>query len=593
MFKRSADNNAEGAPAAKEQKTEPIPRQLKENCITLNFTLRRWEEIAPGSLYYLPLCQNPLYMFDAAMLKQLKKYKDIWETMEIISPKARVSNLIMLQDDLRVQNNTPTDATAFTQVVYMIQYNPTGMKNYFKLAHAPDLNNMQTTKTLTYSLKPQKLEGGIATQFVKLTNFETFENLVVLGAKATREGGFITGGEPSVDATTLNIKDPFIAPNSVTYAQLSGNLQAEDTTANFISPSQAITMAANTDKISFHKYGDEFNIPITTNLEGIHLKRDKGNDFTEIYDVQVKRDGKNYNYQTEWCYPSRNRPFLHRGTYYDADLEPMLKGRDFKPLSHTFLCMPPIKKPNGTLLGQRCSLLLEQHITIKYHISQGTFMDTIEDNALQTRQDNSVILRRNIYGKPAVVNPPIPGDEASVFCRKGSVGCKAIAFADIPAEKVQKLPCYDNSFKGLQQFLDTLNRNEFEKLFVFKSTRPGPCPTDIGVTTYVTSNTVLNGKNFQKIWETWIEGVNYNWLCFKFQEDKVPIIDGHYVYWVNSNGYELLRNGTDVKFEAYVHLHKEKFLELFFSKANTFCAQPVTKNAEEDEAAPIANLFFV
>lgn len=128
MFKRKAED---AGGVAKEQKVEPIPRVLPQNTITLNFTQRTWEEISPTKLYYLPLSQTVKYMMDPAMLSQFSKFKNMWETMTINDVGFRISNCILLQDDLRVQNNTPTDATAFTQVCYMIHYTPHRQNQFF------------------------------------------------------------------------------------------------------------------------------------------------------------------------------------------------------------------------------------------------------------------------------------------------------------------------------------------------------------------------------------------------------------------------------------------------------------------------------
>lgn len=137
-LKRKADE-AEGGSGKKgapndDTKVQLIPRSLPQSSITLNFKYTTWEEFAPGRLYYLPTCQTPTFLFNQpTILKQLKKFIPIANTMTFHTPEVRLSNLIFLQDDLRVQSNTPTDATAFTQVCYLMTFSPPAQTQYFKL----------------------------------------------------------------------------------------------------------------------------------------------------------------------------------------------------------------------------------------------------------------------------------------------------------------------------------------------------------------------------------------------------------------------------------------------------------------------------
>lgn len=468
MFKRKGnDNNAEGAPAAKEQKTEPIPRHLPENVITLNFSRRGWEEIAPGFLYYLPLCQTPKYMFDQAMVNQFRKFDNMWETMEILSPSAKISNLIMLQDDLRVQNNTPTDATAFTQVVYMLKYCPVGQKQFFKLAHVPDTTKMTETKTLTYNLYPGKGEKGKETQFVKMTGFESFDNLAILPAKANLEAGFVPHKSPDFISGTNTIADPYIAPNSnFILKSVSGNMQPLDNNVNFQAPTKVLTMCQNQDKIDFYKYGDEFSIPINTNLEGFKLAAKNRNDFLKETQIEaVLPDKTKIAYATEWVYPSRNRPFLHRGNYYDPDTDPITQGKHFKPLNHCFLCMPPIRKPGGELLGQRCSLFLEQSVTIRFHASQAVFSENLEDNEYNVNQDNQILLRRNFYPTPVKIT-----ESDGPICGNNDASCRT--YNDSRHKLADDKPCLDNNWASMQEIINVLSPRDVIDNFTFKKEMP-------------------------------------------------------------------------------------------------------------------------
>lgn len=592
MFKRkSNDNNVEGASAAKEQKVEPIPRVLPENVITLTFVQRGWEEIAPGFLYYLPLCQSPKYMFDAAMTRQYNKFKDLWETMEIMTPKCRITNLIMLQDDLRVQNNTPTDATAFTQVVYMLKYCPKNQKQYFKLAHIDNPNTMETSTTLTYKLYPEK-DNNKNNQLVKLTGFETFENLAIVPAKANLTAGFTPGQTYEVTPNTRTIKDAYIAPNiNSNMAAVSGNMRPIDTAANFQSPGNTITMCKNQDNISFYKYGDEFTIPIETNLNGVRLANRRRNDFLEETQVNVTLvDGSIIAYGTEWVYPSRNRPFLCRSNYYDTQTQPITEGKHFKPLNHCFLCMPPIRKPGGQLLGQRCSIFLEQEITVRFHTSQATF-DLSEDNEndLQVNQDNQVLLRRNFYPKPERVTPT-----GGPLCPDGTSTCKT--FSDKKRKNKADKKCYDNSWEGMEAFMLD-NPDVMEKLCKFEKVSSQPensfdvtknSPLQTGTIDFQDLKRNNAFTNFKKYWnEQTSEGV-----LRLYWSEEVMKYNKYYAYWITSktSPYTLfIRQGTDIDFPNYVIFDLKGFYDKIAELSNNVCEK-------SSYAAPVfdktSNVFF-
>lgn len=580
MFKRKSNDNApEGAPATKEVKVEPIPRVLPENTITLNFVCRGWEEIAPGYLYYLPLCQTPKYMFDTAMVNQFKKFEDLWETMEIINPQARISNLIMLQDDLRVQSSTPTDATAFTQVVYLLKYCPRGQKQYFKLANVKDKSKMEETITLTYKLYPEKSTRN--NQLTKIDGFESFDQLAILPAKANEEAGFVPYQSFDVISGTNVIASPYISPNAPSILNhLSGNMKPLDNTVNFQSPTNVLTMCQNQDKIDFYKYGDTFDIPITTNLDGVKLANKRRNDFLVETQAEVTlTGGGKIAYGTEWVYPSRNRPFLHRGNYYDANTDPIMQGKKLKSLNHCFICMPPIRKPGGELLGQRCSMFVEQSVTIRFHCSQAIFDNSDDnDNELQVNQDNQVLLRRNFYPTP------LPITNEGPLCPSGS-SCKV--FNEKKRKNKADKPCYENTWAGFNKFIGTLNDDEMLSIFYASKTYP----TMEGIrevseelftrTCSSTSDTCfgLNAGNtyadygpdeyFEKEWRlSLIEGTGF------FCPITLPIFNDNLFAVLYREGQQYWNYTIDkdqVKEYKYFIFDVQAFSKLLSEKSNTVC----------------------
>lgn len=424
----------EPEPSSKKAKTEecvedPIPRSIPSQSVTLNFTQRTWEEIAPGELYYLPICQNPFYIMDDCMINQFKSFEGLWSTMEISTPKVKISNLIMLQDDLRVQNNTPTDATAFTQVVYLVHYVPENQQMYFALQNLADLNEYDGP-FLKYDLNPHSVNSRLT----KVYGFEDLEKLLILSANPGETAGWMGGIASS--AETGQIWNNYISPKDSFFSQAAGNLQMAMTTpvknpepevqpSNFINNKSQMLFSKNQDHISFHKYGDVIEFDIVTNLEGKKLLADDWNDFTENQRTIVINPGlpTQANYMTEWCWPGKNRPYVTRESNLDYNTSPVLSAKKLQPLKHHFFCMPPIRKPNGALLGQRTSFLLEQSFSVTFNFSTAVFADLEQRDEVEYIMDqkDGILLRRNFYGIPGqnktVNDSPFCGTIQHIQCR--------------------------------------------------------------------------------------------------------------------------------------------------------------------------------
>lgn len=449
MFKRkSNDNGDEGAPACKEQKVDPIPRNLSAQSITLHFTTRTWQEIAPGRLYYLPMCQTPKYMFDIAMKKQLDRFLDQASTFQIHTPQVRCTNLIMLQDDLRVQSNTPTDATAFTQVVYLMKYTPNRLTEYFKLQSLTDEKSL-TGSDIRYVLQP--LNNN--TQLVELEGFNNFEDLLICPAKINKPAGWAS--TQSVTTKEYTIENTYIAPNttSSTFGPYAANLQPPE--APFIANANHVTYARNLDKISMFKYGDTIELPITTNIEGVNLMNyEVNNPFEETpLVVTDPATGNVVTYSDEFCWPGPNRPYFSRKSNLDVNTLQVLDNKSISNIHHHFLCMPPIKKPNGALLGQRCSFLMEQSMQITINFTESVFTD--EEARDMTHQRDGAIMRRNLYGKVAPVSTNF-----SPFCRHArEYTCKS-TILECPKT---------NTWPGWNEWLGRIDKERFDLLWDFKT----------------------------------------------------------------------------------------------------------------------------
>ena len=127
-------------------------------------------------------------------------------------------------------------------------------------------------------------------------------------------------------------------------------------------------------------------------------------------------------YDTQFLYPGNNRQMLCRCTNYDPNTHCVLHNKDHKKLRYHFIKMPPIKKPNGALLGHRCSAICEQTFSITIGFQQSVFNGMEYDVKTQeiTPNPNDVnvlyqnhlyINRRAIYGQvKESTAPPIPLD---------------------------------------------------------------------------------------------------------------------------------------------------------------------------------------
>lgn len=447
MMKGAAGGGVAKGGGSQDGKTNPIPRNLSTQSITLNFVQRTWEEIGPGELKYLPLSVTPRYMFDPAMRQQFKKFDNLWSTMEIHQPHARLTNLIMLQDDLINQGGTPMETTAFTQACYMLTFKPRGQSQYFGLGSINCGSNI--VQPLSYDFSTISCDQPNS-QLLDMQGYEEFEKLAVMPAKLN-----INAGPSTKQTFQANITDPYIHPQTGTLGEtFSGNMQVGP--EHFLKPLKTITYAKNMDQISLHKYGDTVTIPIKTNLEGLKLLRhEQNNIFTDKFSVPTGPTTPNLTYNSEFYYPSVNRPYFSRGDNFNA-IKPAELLKKNGHLEHVFLTMPPIKKANKALLKQRCSFMLEQHFSVTFNFPQSIWHsddagEEPEDD-FYLAQKSGVILRPNMYGRQDITPTP-----QGPFCPRGGIQCGS----NLPGVRLADCP-RENTFDNLMMWL--LNLNHLDKI---------------------------------------------------------------------------------------------------------------------------------
>lgn len=595
MMKRAADDQGGSAPKAAatggalkgmpgntDDKTDPIPRPLHLQTITLHFTQRSWEEIGPGELKYLPLCQTPYYMFDNAMKQQYLKFHNLWNTMEIHQPKVRFSNLIMLQDDLINQGGTPLETTAFTQACYMLKYCPTRQREYFQLGTMVDCEK-GTYNLLTYDMSKKEVCSKDYSFLTTLTNYEDFEKLAILPARPNLRA--YPKDYIDFDDKTKSIIGPYIRPEAFTQSDsidagtglrnFAANLQTDEKTLPRYDPLKQVTWCRNLDKIDLHKYGDVFDFDIVTNLNGVKLLRHFNNDLlSRITDVTWDDEQKTKStYYTEFCWPGENRPYYSRRDGLEW-VSSLINIKDFKPLNHYFLTMPPIRKANGALLKQRCSFMMEQSFSITFHIPESVW-GTESNNDYILDQSDGVVIRKNVYGTQKGAQPP-PQDESAI-CKPGStIECDDINFCP-----------YDNSFSSLIDLFVYDNSS----MWTLAVTKPTGAVYSHKVDKIVNNQHIMT-DDFKNTWKAFIANAGAS-ATFYFEATSSRTID---VYLNDRYGEVWSYSGTGD--QKYLVLRRDYYAERLAALGITciVAPNPTDKKYADNATTPVnrvANVFFV
>nr|QTE04042.1 MAG: VP [Phylloscopus inornatus densovirus] len=416
MLKRAAEGPAEGEPTQKapgvagnsgaraETVDNPIPRLFKTQTLTFHFTQRTWEEVGPGEMLYLPTCTSPCYMFDNSHLNILKKYLPQCSTFQFHGINAKISNILMLQDEIKTESGTPKDVTAYTQACYLLHYNPTRTHNWFKLGCSTDCGETQKYLTLDMS---HKLECNLISQMKKLNNYTNFEQLTINPAKPYFAGGWNGGkatligleteGDENFGSGKYKVQENYFSPEvNQPLREFSCNYHGLDP---HIPLNTHPSMVRNLDKWTLHKYGDSFDININTNVDNLNLINVPSNhimpDYQTIHNTiaPLQPKDKMMAYSI-FVYPSRNRPYFTRKDNLSF-ISPVESKNNNGHLSHHFITMPPIKKNDGSLIKQRASFLLEQSCSMTMQFPEYT--SDPDSIANMIGQSNGVVLRSGLF----------------------------------------------------------------------------------------------------------------------------------------------------------------------------------------------------
>lgn len=554
-LKRKADD---AGIAHDDKKKDPIPRHLPLKSVTIELSSNlTWEEIGPGQLCYLPTSVNPFYTLTKNDLNKWNKFKSLWETMEIHTPQVEIANLIMLQDDLRVQSNTPTDATAFTQVCYLMQYSPVGQTEYFAFENI-------NSKPLTYELD---YIGDKDTQLIKIgeIDYENFETLRIRQARINSSAGWLPDQETLPNKQLgYRIEQPYLPPYLV--PNYACNLNIPHNNLYYLNQENTPGYARNNGHISYHKYGDVIQVPITTNLEGVKLYADSFNDWTAHANMVRNSGDDTIIYTSEWMYPGNNRPFRCRCTNFHTNYC-IEHNKGFKPLQHHFFSMPPIKKPNGALLGQRCAFTLQTKLHVTFHFHESTYEGwETEGDCDMLSQNHAVSLRRGIYGDVHIGNPPpifdggplCPYGIQSTYYRNDWTGF--FHFMYDSTESIQKsvIKIHTVNRPSAAQQSNTYDLEEFN----FRAKGEG---TFLDMESYMPINTEYMQRflaNF-RIPKTTVffykaAGENKNWLHYDYTEKNSEGEDIRVRYWVTCFVTSRTNSTTPVMVKRFASLREEQ-----------------------------------
>nr|QKE54902.1 MAG: hypothetical protein [Parvoviridae sp.] len=572
-----------GAAATLSEKTQPIERPFRISTIHLTFNQITWEEVGAGEMKYLPLSQTPYYMLGPEHLNLFNKYRNLWTTLRIHQPKARISNLIMLQDDLINQGGTPLETTAFTQVCYMLQYCPKKQTQFFKLG------NIRTCKApqydeVTYNMSANECSDRDIKQLVTVNGFQDFEHLGIFTAKVDKYAGYDPYGTVTINPDFTQIRNTYIPPNDRTIgvlANYAANLQPDERGGDIaVDTYKQITWARNSGNFKLLKVNDTSEIPIVTNIADMPLINDPLNDFTKrTVDISDTETGNLYTYYTEFCWPSNNRPYFSRKDNLN-NITPYESNKSLTPIQHNFFCMPPIRKANGALLKQRCSFMLEQEFSVTLQFSEGVWDDGDDATSKYIlNQHDGIILRPNVYGTTQKA-PAAEGAFCSSFYDYECSG-EECPISDTYQAMSDAMGQYEIQNPG--QLFNWTSKPEFSYID-YKQTLDND---------YFDWNNEMQTKGFKDAWETF---KNNNNSGVRKDFRITPSIDTKKFTEVIIKGYGTIYEIKNIEKAQYVLINGPQFdfmkqkLGIYCSKKPTAAPQragtykPVTRNT---------NIFYV
>ncbi|XP_046391510.1 uncharacterized protein LOC124159636 [Ischnura elegans] len=352
----------------------PMERPIPFNHVTFTFRQRSWEEI-DCSLKTLPLTIALHSMLDDEMIDVISNVLPTCLGFRIHKPMVKISNFIVLTDEITVRSNSPTEMSSFVQQSKIIHFMP---KHTVTTGYTIT-NTDSASKVKMDDLLKQKKDNFL----VSLPNTENFEKLNIhcishpihanLLNNDERYQGYILNDvdygahDLLAAATTEEEKEWLNCRYYYGIVDETGTVSAM--TDNWETKQMTVNSCRNRDKIEILGAGDIIEFEVETNCEGDMLYPDLINTRTPgIFNTfQLKGIEKKSQLTTikrgytPW--PSSFNPKLYRR---NAALGSQWLFAKYKPLQHHFFTMVPIKKNNGSLMKTRASCMMEQSFQVTF-----------------------------------------------------------------------------------------------------------------------------------------------------------------------------------------------------------------------------------
>lgn len=368
----SGNSGQHGIPSG--ESVSPVPRPMPYKHVTFSFVQRSWEEIDTG-LSTLPISIALYPILDDEMLTVIKQVLPCCLGFRVHAPHVKLSNFIILTDEIQMKGATPSEMSSFVQQSKIIHYMP---KNFVTTGYT--LSNVDTIKPITFT----KLMGhNKMNQMVKLPNSDDFETLSIYGISGSIHGnlwnrnkmyqGYVLNDlesqHYSLYSSASTVEDTKWEQLSYAYGVVDEKGDAHSATSMWTVEKRAITKCKNLDKIEIVGASDVIEYDIETNIEGDVLYPDTVDNHTpSVFSYFVVKGLEKNSGLTMWkvgCtpWPSTFNPKMYRR---NAALGDQWLQAQYKPLQHHFFTMVPIHKSDGKLMKQRASCMVEQSFQVSF-----------------------------------------------------------------------------------------------------------------------------------------------------------------------------------------------------------------------------------
>nr|DAC81434.1 TPA_asm: VP [Tasmanian devil feces monodnaparvovirus 2] len=384
----------------------PIPRGPSTKSLCMCFYQRSWEEISSQKLSYLPQSLTPLSFFDGQQLQIIDKMLDAGFLFEIEHMGIKISNFIVLNDQLAASGDTPQEISSVVQRAKIVQFTPN-----IPMTTAFQIYDKQ--KRLSYKIDEQEQPNRDYFRHADITSFENLEikgmPSMIVNKNTNFQGGLSNsniydvsnyrdfigeGGASTADDEpyyTQNYSErygPYLGlekhPREMFHndkgkpiwrnalGALIGIFDSGESYRNSEIPT--ITYVKNQHGFSILSPSDVIKKEINTNMKGKVIEKTMHtitNDELTHHHLFTHRgvvaDGTGNLHTTIPVYPSTLNPLIKKEEFIRGARAYSHKP---KPIQHMFFTMIPINEANGAVMKQRANCFFEQKMVIKFYYNE-------------------------------------------------------------------------------------------------------------------------------------------------------------------------------------------------------------------------------